>query len=223
MPSQVLDGLSSVAECERRTRFFADLSNGLHAMGQPLTILRSSVPASAVPGVDATKQRRYLDISSQQIERACSLYEVLRDLVIASRCEADCAPIDLANLLAAVDKDQRPVFQAAGVELRAVTPGGLPTVSGDLARTQQALSAALKVAISISAAGDVVELVVSAGREYVELAIRNDRVHGRPISSSERLSLSLAQADIVSQQGEYECADDPFCIRMALPIHLPGP
>jgi light-regulated signal transduction histidine kinase (bacteriophytochrome) len=219
----MLDGGIFCAEGgDERARFFTNLSEGLHAMAQPLTILRSSVAASAAPGVDATKQRRYLDLSSQQIERACSLFECLQDLVITSVIKADCAPIDLAELLATVAKDQRAVLLASGIELRVVTPTGLPTAMGDRNRALQALSAALNIAASVSATGDVVELLISTRSGYVELIVRNDRVHGRLLNSSERLSLSLAQANILSQRGQYEYAEDPFCASMTLPIQFSG-
>jgi hypothetical protein len=224
MSSQVLEAvIPSVAEGEERARFLANMSEGLHAMAQPLTILRSSVAASAAPGVDALKQRRYLDLSSQQIERACCLFEFLQDFVIASQIEADCVPIELADLLASVANDQRAALEASGIELSVVTPSGLPTVMGDVTRTRQALSAGLKFAASVSVAGDVVELLASASHGHVELIIRNDRVHGRPLNSSERLSLSLAEANILSQQGEYEYAEDPFCARMTLPVQSSEP
>jgi hypothetical protein len=222
MSSQELE-IPSAAEGEERARFLGNMSEGLHALAQPLTILRTSVMASAAPGVDALKQRRYLDLSSQQIERACDLFEILQDLVIASQIEADHASIELADLLSAVAKSQRAALEASGVELRMVAPSGLPAVLGDATRTLQALSAALKLAASVSSAGDVVELVVSTRRQCVELIIRTDRVHGRPLNSSERLSLTLAQANILSQRGAYEYTEDPFCARMTLPIQFSEP
>jgi hypothetical protein len=224
MSSHVLEvGPSFAAGDRERVRLLANMAEGLHAMAQPLTILMSSVPASALPGIDAIKQRRYLDLSNQQIKRACQLFEVLQNVVIASQMEADCAPIELADLLAAVTKDQGIALQASGIELRVVTPSGLPTVLGDIARTRQALSAGLQVAASVSASGDVVELLASACGGYVELIVRNVRVHGKHLNSSDRLSLSLAQENILSQQGEYEFAEDPFFTRMALPIQLLDP
>jgi signal transduction histidine kinase len=223
MSSHGLEGeISSVADGEQRARFLASMSEGLHAMAQPLTILRSSVAASAAPEVDPLKQRRYLDLSNQQIERACNLFELLQDLVIASQIEAECGPIKLADLLPEVAKDQGIALQASGVELRMVTPSGLPTVMGDANRTRQALSTALKLAASVSATGDIVELLAFARGGYVELIVRNDRVHGKPLNSSERLSLSVAQANMLSQQGEYEYAEDPFCTSMTLPIQFSG-
>ena len=224
MPSQTLEGgISSVAKEEERARFFANMSEGLHAMAQPLTILRSSIPASAAPSNDPIKQKRYLALSGQQIERACNLFDLLQGLVIASQMEADRAPIDFAALLAALGKDLQAVLRVSGIGLRVAAPSGLPTVMGDAARTQQALSVALKFAASVSVAGDVVELVASIHPGYIELIVRGDRVHGRSLDSSEQLSLSLAQANILSQQGKCELTEDPFCLRMALPVQFSEP
>jgi signal transduction histidine kinase len=194
------------------------MSEGLHAMAQPLTILRTAVAASAAPGVDGETQRRYLDISSRQMERACGLFELLRDFVTASQVKADCAPFDLGALLATVTDDQRALIRALGATLQVATPETLPTVLGDLSRARQALLNALNLAASISDRGDVVELTVSICGEHVELIIRNDRMHGKSLKSRERLILSLAEANVLSQRGEYKFAEDPFCVRVRLPI-----
>lgn len=219
MSSPTLEsGISPTAVSRKQVRFLANLSEGLHAMAQPLTILRSSVPASAMGGIDTLKQRRYFELSRQQVERACSLFELLQDLVIEHRTDADCAPIELAELLTEIAEDQRIVLQASGIELRIAIPNGLLTVIGDEIRTLQAVQSALKTVVSVSAAGDVVEFLASACGRYVELIIRNDREHGRSLNSSERLSISLSQENILSQQGKYEYSEDPFCTRMALPM-----
>jgi hypothetical protein len=67
---------------------YAQLSDGLHALAQPLTILRSIAVAAANPDLAAADRLRYLDISSEQIERACVLFEGLQDLVIVQRKNA---------------------------------------------------------------------------------------------------------------------------------------
>src|ERR1700722_18761428 len=79
-------------------RFYAHLADGLHAMAQPLTILRSSVVASTMPGIDPDRRRRYLNISTQEVERVCGMFESLQDLVIARHVEANCGAVDLEEL-----------------------------------------------------------------------------------------------------------------------------
>jgi signal transduction histidine kinase len=214
------DGRSSGVKSEAMSRLCADVAEGLHAMAQPLTILRSAVAAAASPKVDATGQRRYLDISNQQVERACSLFESLQDLVISYQTEADCEPFDLLALIAPVIEDQRAALRSSEAEFRVSAPAVLPPVLGDVARTLQPLFAALKIAASVASPGDAVELTITARDGLVDLAIQNQGALARPLNSSERLSLALAEANIRSQQGGYQCSEDPF--RVSIQLKLGG-
>jgi len=218
MPSATLEPRFSTDSSEQRTRLLACLAEGLHTMAQPLTILRSSVPASAATGASAASHQRYAEISIQQIERACDLFECLQDLVIANQIDAECAPIDLSSLLAQAAHEQGPVMQTLGIQLRVTVPSGPLTAIGDAARTLQAIAAGLKIAASVSCSGDVVELLAAVRDGRVELTVQSGQLHGRLLNSSERLSLSLAQTNILSQSGEYECTEDPFCLRLTLPL-----
>jgi len=219
-----VEGRSSGVKSEAMGRFCADMAEGLHALAQPLTILRSAVAAAGSPKVDANGQRRYLDISNQQVERACGLFECLQDLVIANQTEADCEPFDLPALLAPVIDDQRTVLRAAGIELRVTVPAELPPVQGDVARTLQPLFAALKIAASVTSPGGAVELAIATNNGRVELTIRSIGAQARPLNSTERLSLALAEANIRSQQGDYQCSEEPFRVSIQLKLaSLAGP
>jgi light-regulated signal transduction histidine kinase (bacteriophytochrome) len=199
------------------SQVLAHMTEGLHAMAQPLTILRSSIPASAAVDVSPAKQQRYLDLSVRQVQRVCMLFECLQDLVVSSQTQADCDPVDLSVMVAAVAEDQRETLRELGVELLVLLPGDLPWAMGDATRTRQALLAALTVAASVSASGDVIEVAATAGNQRVELILQIDRVHGIQLGSQERLNLRLAQTNILSQRGEYECIEDPFRVRLSLP------
>jgi len=212
------DGTSSAEE--ERARFLANMSEGLHALAQPLTILRMALAACVTPGLDATRQQRYMDRSHLQIERACNLFDLLQDLVIASHMEADREPFGLNGLIATVAEAERASLHASGIKLELSAPSELPTVWGDAERTQQAIAAGLRAATSLSSAGEVIELLVSIVNGHVECIIRNDHAHGKPLNASDRLSLAVAAANVLSQEGTYEFFEDPFCARMALPLHL---
>jgi light-regulated signal transduction histidine kinase (bacteriophytochrome) len=209
---------TTVVKDDELGRLCAYMSQGLHALAQPLTIVRSAVASLAAPGVSAVDRQRYLQLTSQNVERTCSLFECLQELVIASEIEADCGPVELSEVLAEVVEEQKTALEASGVELRIDTPIGLPSVLGDTARTQQALSAALKIAASTSSPGDVVEWLVAVRNGFVELVLQTRRVHGRQLNSSERLSLALAEANIRSQQGKCVWVEDPLRVFIALPF-----
>ena len=144
------------------------------------------------------------------MERACSLFECLQDLVIANQTEAECEPVDLLELVAPVIEDQRAVLRAAETDFIVVAPETLPAVLGDVARTLQPLFAGLKIAASIASPGGAVELSITAKDGRVGLVIQSHGAQSRPLNSLERLSLALAEANIRSQQGGYQCSEDPF-------------
>jgi hypothetical protein len=230
MLSEVLEDAASVgAEDAKLDRLCANLADGLHAMAQPLTILRSAL--AAAPSADGAGRARYLTISGEQIERLCGLFERIQDLVISSQNAADCLPFDLAQLLSLLLKDQRAAIKGAGVQLSVAIEDNLRSVVGDTARTEQAVLAALDIAAGTASKGDVIEVLVASRNGFAELAVSNDRAHGKALNSTQRLSLSLAAANIQSQHGQLEWADDPFRVSLALPLqgvspeqlHTPAP
>ena len=214
-------GACVAVEPQDRALFFAHMTEGLHAMAQPLTILRSSVPALAAADVSPAKQQRYLELSVRQVHRACTLFECLQDLMIAGQTQADCTPVDLSAMVAAVAEDHKEALLELGIELRVQLPGDLPMALGDDTRTRQAISAGLTVAALVSASGDVIHMAATPCHQRVELILQVDRVHGVRLESHERLNLRLAQTNMLSQQGDYECIEDPFRVRLAWPC-VPG-
>jgi signal transduction histidine kinase len=206
------------AKAEELRRFYASMTTGLHALAQPLTVLRSAVSASAREDLSEADRRWYLDASVDQIEHACNLFHRLQQLLIAGRVKADCAPIELAEMLAPVVEDQRQALEISGIDFKFTSAGILEPVLGDMDRTLQALFAALKIAASLSTRGDVIELPVSSDARCVELMIQNRRHHAKRMNSSDRLNLALAEANLLSQQGGYEYTEDPFRVSFSLPI-----
>jgi signal transduction histidine kinase len=201
---------------EERDRFFANLSQGLHAMGQPLTVMRGAVAASVAQGVTQENQQRYLKMLADQTAVACGLYHCLREIVAASQFAADCAPVDLLQLLSPVVEEQRAALQGSGVAIEVIMPRGLRPILADRDRTLQALFAVLKIAASVSSSGDVIELQLTHSHGAVVLTVRNKRSQGKSLNSLERLSLALAEANIRSQQGGYDFVEDPFCVSLTL-------
>jgi hypothetical protein len=70
-------------------QYYARLATELHALAQPLTILRSSVVGAGLEGIAPEKRRRYLEISQAQAERACKIFESLQEIVIAAQADAE--------------------------------------------------------------------------------------------------------------------------------------
>ena len=219
MPRNVTEAVDpAFVEDDELSRFYAHFANGLHALAQPLTVLRSTVATSITPGLSAADQRKYLDTSVQQIEHACHLFQCLQDLVAAVQIPAQCGPVALADLLRTVGEVQKDLLQESGIDIKVVTPENLRPALGDMERILQALFAALKIAASVSSPGDIIELLVMPRNCEIELTIQNGRTHGKYLKSSARLSLALAEANMRSQQGGFECVEDPFRVTLTLPV-----
>jgi hypothetical protein len=204
-------------------RFFADMAEGLHAMAQPLTILRSSVLSLAAPELTAGHRDRYTQISVQQVERACELFDCLQDLLIANQVAPICYPFELSHLFDAITEHRRTKVDGLGVKLKFVAPEGMQPIFGDFSRTLQALLAALKIADAVSSPGDSVALQAAAREGQMELTVSNRLAHRRTLNSSERLRLALAEANVRSQRGSFEFAEDPFRVMIALPMQDVSP
>ncbi len=198
--------------------FFAHLAQGLHAMAQPLTILRSIAVASAAPELAESERLRYLDISREQVERTCTLFEGLQDLVIAKRHKSNFALFDLTQLVTAVVTDLKSALDASGAELTLDLPGKPLVLYGDAAWTRQATSAALKVCLSLSEPGEVFDLLLEEAGDFAKFSVRSSKNRPMPLNSLQVLHLALAETNVHSQKGRYECIANPFWVRLTLPI-----
>jgi len=199
-------------------RFHADLLNGLHALAQPLSVLRAASEAMTLLGKQGIDQGRYVAEFCAQAERACELFTSVQNLVATTLTEAGRARFDLWELLAPVIDDQRVLLESSGVGLAVANQAQWVPICGDAQRTARALAAVMKMAGAVASRGDVIELHASRDPGFLQLCFQNTRRHGKKMSSTDRLTLSLAAASITSQNGTYAFAEDPFCFSLALPL-----
>jgi signal transduction histidine kinase len=200
-----------------QARFYSDLATGLHAMAQPLTILRSAIEVLVLPAGSNIDQRRYLEISAKQLARTCGMFASLQDLVTARMIEAQRTHFNLWDLLTPLIEDQRRLLLSVGVGIAVACAEPSASICGDAERTEQALVALLSLAASLSSRGDVIELHAAPANGFVELTLENACCHGKRLDSSQRLSLSVAEANILSQHGRCSIVEDPFRVSLALP------
>jgi len=199
------------------SRVYAGLAKGLHAIAQPLTVLRSALPAANEPEVEEAARKFYLDASTEQVERLCALFQGMQELLAAARNPACCAVMDFSKLLNSIAEVQEEILGASGVKVAIAVQGSIPAMFGDFERALHALSATLKIAASISANGETVELLVSSGIDSVEFVVQNARPAMKRLDASDRLTVSVAEANMRSQGGTYTVMEDPFRVTLALP------
>jgi signal transduction histidine kinase len=198
---------------------YSELAAGLHAMAQPLTIVRGALCALTLHQDVPPASQRYLDMSSQQLDRLCDLMSSLRSLLETTQFNANCVTVELWELISPILEDLDAALRKSGVQ---IAPGN-PEQSAvhaiaDPVRTEQALRAALNTAVSVASRGDRILLDILPRDGFVDLTIQNRNPHGKGLGYSDRLSLSLVKASIRSQQGIYECVEDPLCISLKLPL-----
>jgi hypothetical protein len=195
--------------------FYADLADGLHAMAQPLTILRSAVAMLSFANEPEVPRHRCLDISVRQVERVCDLFASLQNLVASRLGLADAAPLDLRALLTQKVEDRVAQFRERGVELALVDANLLPPALGDARRTEEAISAVLEIALAVASQGERIEIRRTRASDFIEVVVGGGQ--GRRLNSGELLALSVAKANLLSQRGQYRFTAEPFCVTLALP------
>lgn len=199
-------------------KFYEDIANGLHAMAQPLTILRASMEVLSLPASAGIDQRRYMEISAAQLERTCNLFTRVQDLVTARYVEAQKQRYELWAVIAPLIDDHRNRLQASGTGIAVANQGPWAPILGDVERTEQAIAAILQISAEMVERGDVIEISTASPSGFLELVIENTRQNRKTMSSSARLSLALAEENILSQQGKYAFSKDPFRVSLALPV-----
>jgi hypothetical protein len=164
-----------------------------------------------------------LSTSAEQLGLLCCLFDCLRDLVDSSQIGGERSPVEVSQFLSLVIEDQMPPLQASGLAVDISIPAELHSiVLADMNRALKALTSALKIAASLSSRGEVIEVKVALKKGGVEFVVQNERSHRRSFTSLERLYLAVAEANIRGQDGNYVCAEDPFCVSLTLPVQNPA-
>jgi hypothetical protein len=219
MPSAeaAVSELSSIAAEEER-QFLAEVADGLHALAQPLTILRSAIEMIGVCQRSGASSQRYFDLSAEHIQRACEQFAAIQGLIRTKLVPARSETVDFGALISRVVEERNIALQGRGIGIAAAIPTSLNQVEGEAARMEEAVSAALDAAVLVSSHGDVVQLQVSETDGFIEIGVQFERREKTPLPAAVRLMLALAKADILSQQGRYYFVDDPFSVSLALPL-----
>jgi hypothetical protein len=204
-------------------RLHAGLSSCLHAMGQPLTVLRGTIAASATVGLPADSRQKYLATSAEQVRLLCSLFDCLRDLVDSSRIGEEPSPIEVSRILSLVIEDQAPLLEASGLAVDVSMPAELHSIMlTDMSRALKALTSALKIAASVSSHGDVIEVKVALSTGGVEVIVQNEGSQRRSFTALERLHLTVAEINIQGQEGGCVCHEDPIRVSLMFPAASPA-
>ncbi len=199
--------------------FSSIIAQGVHALAQPLTVMRLALLSCADRDLNETDCGIYVRLATGQLENVSSIFGYLQQFIAANQNAVDYASHNLWMLLESIIENQSPLFQESGVNLEVDIDNVLPATLLDMDRTVQAVLAILSAVKSISAKGDVVRLHVARHQDHIHLEVLNRSATSKQLGMTERLALTLAKLNILAQEGEYHQQEEPFCVSLKLAFH----
>jgi hypothetical protein len=194
----------------------ANLSAGLHAAAQPLTILRASMGLDQATQMSCEELRKLVANSAREVERVCALFSVLQQFVQTENTQPSLTESPIKPLIVHVVEGVNLLFERDGMSLVVVGPESCGAVLVDRARVLQAFSTILLRAHALSSPSDTVEFTWSDSASSVHLAIQNARLHVEGMSAETRLGFALAEAAVRSMQGKLSWSLQPFNVQIEL-------
>lgn len=195
----------------------SNLAQGIHAAAQPLAVLRASLSKGYTDRMNSDELRELAASSAAEVQRVCTLFSCLQQLVMAESIKPQLSLTPLLPLLAYAAEGVNLLFQQDGISLRSVLPDTCPPVLIHRARTLQALSRVLLIVHGLSRAQDTVELIASASADEVQIVIQNLNLSVATINPEARLSMAVAEANMRSQQAGLSLSLQPFTVCIELP------
>ena len=195
---------------------YSVLANAIHAMAQPLTVLRGAMGALKLRGSLAANSDRYIEMSARHIDRMGDLLSCMQDVLDAPDGEPKRARMDIGELMGHVLEGMCSELREWGGTVVRVGPSDPFFMHGDAHRTERALRAAFRVLVSISPPGGTIWVSVRPCEGQVEVQAEQKVLNGKTLGFTERLNLSLVETNILAQGGRYECVEDPLCIKFTL-------
>jgi len=155
--------------------------------------------------------------SAMEIERVCTLFSCLQQLVSAESIKPHLSEEMIQPVLAHAIDGVSLLFKEDGIELRAMVQDICQPVFVNRTRLLQALASIFLVAHAVSRPHDTVELIASAtSSETVQVVVRNLSAHVNAMNAEQSLSLALAEANIRSQQASLSWTLQPFSVQIEL-------
>lgn len=198
---------------------YVGLADGLHALAQPLTVLRGALGAWKLRRAPEAASDKYLEMSAKQVERMSDLLGCMQDVLEAAAGEPKREQVDPSELLSIVLEGMRSTLREWGGKIERTESDVPIRFCGDSDRTERALRAALRAAVSVSSPGASIRLVTRMCKGQMEIVVEVSTVVGRSLNSTERLNVGLVETNILSQGGAYVCNEDPFHMTISLPAN----
>ncbi len=208
-PAEVLEMLCS------------NLSNGIHAAAQPLAILCAGLGEECIQDLSENELRELAANCSHEAARLSGVFDAIRQLVVAESSSPQVASEVVNPLFEGSAQNSKRLFREAGVQLHMIPPTDFAEVLVHRGRTLKALSDVLCAALSVSSAGDTVELAGICDLNTVEVEIRNLGSTTKTLDAEFSLRMAAAEATLRRQHGGLTWSMAPFVARIIL-MKAPG-
>jgi two-component system sensor histidine kinase BaeS len=155
---------------QQRRNLTADVA---HELRTPLHIIQGNLEGVLDGVYEPTSE--HINATLDETRALARLVDDLRTLSLAEAGQLPLMwePVDVAELLADVSTSFSGQAEAAGIDLRVETEGGLPAIVGDVGRLDQVLSNLLANALRYTPAGGVVTLQAQPTDSGVRIAVRD--------------------------------------------------
>jgi hypothetical protein len=211
------EALESFAQEAARPVFWSNLSRGIHAAAQPLTILRASLGKEQTDRMSLIELRELAASSAREVERVCIYFSFLQQFVISESVKPQLSPMPIEPLVAYATDGVKLLFGRDGMFLTSMVEDSCRPVLVNRARTLQALSSVLLVAHGVSHVQDTIEVIASSSSPHgVKIVVRNANSGIEAINEEARLSMALAEANMRSQQSTLSWSLKPFGVQIEL-------
>jgi hypothetical protein len=198
-----------------------NLSKGIHAAAQPLAVLRAGLDGIHTDGMSIEELRELVASSTMEVERVCTLFTYMQQLVSAVSIKPDLFETQLLPLLAHVTDGVELLFARDGMFLRSIASDTCLPALINPARTLQALSSVLLVAHAVSQPLDTIELIASSSStDVVRVVVQNEHSYVDAMNAEQSLNMALAEANIRSQQASLSWSLQPFSVQIDLNMPL---
>lgn len=193
------------------------LSQCLHATAQPLAVLRASLGNGRVEQMSLEELRDLASSSSAEVERLCSLFNCLQQLVGTESTKPQISETSIRPLLEHVADGVNLLYKEDRISLHAIVSADCQSVLIDKARTLTALSTILLIAHAVSRPRDTVELIASSSSSNaVRVVVQNLTSCVDAMNAETSLSMAFAEANIRSQQADFTWSLKPFSVQIEL-------
>jgi hypothetical protein len=193
---------------------FSNLSMGIHAASQPLTVLRAGLWPDSVVNMTQEELREFIGHSASAVERVCAAFNLTRELLNSQRIRACYASSDLVPIMREVAREFELNFGPRGVSLDTDSLDAPLWAVADGLNIRKALENVLAVAGSLSIPGDNLEMLAWAADGEIKLTVSNAEPRCSALNAEQTLALAVADTVLSKQNCMTMFTMKPFCFQI---------